>query len=289
MRELAGQNLLDETEDGDTYALTDFGRALATTDLPSLYSLLGSVNHPCFANFPKFLSETQYKNPTDLNFSNANSWLGESFFSWLPKNPHINKAFNAAMTAFAANKAPWVDIYPTDSIVAAAKPDRALVVDVAGGVGHDLEKFRAKHPDTPAGSLVLQDRQNVIEAAKVKAPVTTQEVDILKGQPIQGAHVYYLHNVLHDWPDSQAVEILRNIAAVMEKGYSKILVHENVVLPKNSHPRTTIMDIVMLVFFSSSEREEKSWRSVAEQAGLKVTKIWTSPETIETIIELDLA
>ena len=247
------------------------------------------MNQPCFSNFPKFLSETNYKNPVDPEATNSHSWLGESFFSWLPKNPHIAKPFNETMAVFAANKTPWVDLYSTDSIVTASKPGHALIVDVAGGVGHDLEKFRAKHPDSPAGSLILQDLDTVIQAAQVKSPIRTQAIDILQGQPEKGARVYYLHNVLHDWSDSQCVDILTHIAAAMEYGYSRVLIHENIILPKNSHPRSTIMDVVMLAFFSAAEREEMVWASIAEKAGLKITKVWTSPETIESIIELELA
>jgi len=193
------------------------------------------------------------------------------------------------MAVFGTNKAAWVDVYPTESILAAAKPGRVLIVDVAGGVGHDLEKFRAKDPHCPAGSLVLQDLPTVIQSAQVKAPIITEVIDICEGQPTKGMHIYYLHTVLHDWSDSQCVRILEHIVAVMEKGYSRILIHENIILPNNSHPRSTVMHIVMLMFFSAAEREEEVWRSIAKRAGLKIVKVWSSPETIESIIELELA
>ncbi|KAK7750236.1 hypothetical protein SLS62_007866 [Diatrype stigma] len=33
--------------------------------------------------------------------------------------------------------------------------DRPLVVDAGGGKGHGLRNFCARHPDVPAGSLIL--------------------------------------------------------------------------------------------------------------------------------------
>jgi hypothetical protein len=60
-----------------------------------------------------------------------------------------------------------------------------LLVDVGGGVGHDLEKFR-RTIGSCDGELVLQDQEAVIAKAVVKPPVRTMVHDFFESQPIHG-------------------------------------------------------------------------------------------------------
>jgi hypothetical protein len=38
-------------------------------------------------------------------------------------------------------------------------------------------------------------------------------------QPVQGARIYFMYSVLHDWSDESATKILTTVACAMEKGY----------------------------------------------------------------------
>ena len=95
---------------------------------------------------------------------------------------------------------------------------------------------------------------------------------------------YYLHTVLHDWPDAHAITILSNIAAAAEPNYSRILIHEIVVTNTPSILATTT-DLQMMMVHSSVERTEAAWRNIVAVAGLKVVKIWGVPGNTESIIE----
>lgn len=97
--------------------------------------------------------------------------------------------------------------------------------------------------------------------------------------------MYYLHNVLHDWSDSKAILILKNIADAMEKGYSRVLIHEMLVDAELSTPTATL-DMHMMMVYNSLERSESMWRDVVAAAGLKVHKIWMLPGAVESIIEV---
>ena len=72
-----------------------------------------------------------------------------------------------------------------------------LLVDVGGGVGQDLLKFHAKHPDL-RGRLILQDLPDVVNNAKVPEYIEAMGHDFFTPQPIHGAKAYYLHSILHD-------------------------------------------------------------------------------------------
>ena len=99
-----------------------------------------------------------------------------------------------------------------------------------------------------------------------------------------------MHIIIHDWPDSQATIILRNIADAMVPGYSKLLLYEVVVAPGDTTDlHATSSDLTMMVFVAAKERTESMWKDLLKTAGLKITKIWTSPAAIEAVIEAELA
>lgn len=75
----------------------------------------------------------------------------------------------------------------------------------------------------------------------------------------------------------------------MKPGYSKALLHEGVVTSRNPHNQMTGLDLTMMMAFSSSERTEDIWRNLLASAGLKITKIWGSPNAVESVIEAELA
>ena len=97
-----------------------------------------------------------------------------------------------------------------------------------------------------------------------------------------------MHVVLHDWPDSKASEILSNIAAVMERGYSKLLLYEVVIQFGDVRTHPTVSDLTMLMAFDAAERTEAMWRELLKSAGLNLTKIWTSLDAFESVIEAEL-
>jgi len=289
LRYLSGQHFIEQTAES-TYALTHYSRALADPKFAAIFTFGSHFISPVFANFPAFAKDTEYRNPVDLLHSNYQHRYGESasVFGTMKEDPELGTAFNDSMMHFALNKMSWTDIYPIDQIVKDARPGKALVVDVGGGVGQDLERFRARHADVPEGSLILQDLPDVASQAVVIPPIQAQSYDMFTPQPVHGARAYFLHNVLHDWPDHQAVDILRNVASGMEIGYSRLLLNENVILTQGSHPLATMLDMCMMMIFSSVERTEQHWRGlIGKVPELRLVKIWTVKGAVESVLELE--
>jgi hypothetical protein len=105
-----------------------------------------------------------------------------------------------------------------------------------------------------------------------------------------GARAYYMHSILHDWPDETCVKIVERIKQAMKPGYSKILINENVIAPTGAAWEATGLDLLMLTLFSARERTESDWRQLLEkQCGLKISKIWTHENGVESVIECELA
>ncbi|KAF4445536.1 sterigmatocystin 8-o-methyltransferase [Fusarium austroafricanum] len=293
VRQIAGQNLVTETAE-DTFKPTPWVHALvADPALANVYgALYNFVNIPTFSAFPEYLKQTGYKNPSDSNNCNwhfANN-CKENVFQSLALNPAAAREFNDAMESHSKyNLTPWPEVYPTSTLLADAKPDRPLVVDVGGSKGHDLTKFYRCHPDIPEGSLVLQDLPEILRELTIPDNITVHPHDFFTPQPVKGARAYFLHNVLHDWEDKQASLILKHIADAMEPGYSKLLIHESLVSNVKPLARVTTSDITMMACLGAKERTEDEWRQLVEGVGLKVVKIWRPLQSVESVIEAEVA
>ena len=67
------------------------------------------------------------------------------------------------------------------------------MVDVAGGLGHDLVSFKQRFPNPVTGSaakLLLQDQKHVIDEVERKGglgeEIRCEVYDFFKPQPVQG-------------------------------------------------------------------------------------------------------
>ncbi|PVH79802.1 O-methyltransferase [Cadophora sp. DSE1049] len=240
MRQISGQHLVIETA-ADTFSPTPWATALATdTSLRNVY--------------------------------------GELLPRHLAVSPEIAADFHCAMEGHSTyNLTSWTEVYPTNTIVEAAKPGIPLVVDIGGSKGHDLEKPRLCHPAIPDGSLILQDLPDVLQDLKANKAITITipPHDFFTPQPVLGARVYFMHNVLHDWMDELVGKILGNVACAIEKGVKPLA-------------RVTVSDITMMACLSGKERTEGEWRDLVEGAGLRVVSIWRSVTAVQSVIEAEL-
>lgn len=281
----------------DEYRRTGFSTSLSSRRYSDAYPCLtGCITNGVQA-LPAHLKKNNYRNPSDG--TNCAFQLGFNtnlhFFDFLRENPVHAVQFNNHMSAYHQGRPSWMDVgfYPVQSLVEGTGigDDDVLIVDMGGSMGHDLSEFRRKWPDVP-GRLVLQDLPEVIEQAKtvgLHSSIQPMAHDFFTEQPVKGARAYYMHSVLHDWNDDNCRKILSNIVPAMKRGYSKILINENVIPSTNAYWETTSLDIIMMADFASTERTEKHWYALIESAGLKITKIWTVRRGVESLIECELA
>jgi hypothetical protein len=94
--------------------------------------------------------------------------------------------------------------------------------------------------------------------------------------------------VFHGWSDAEAVKVLQRFATAMERGYSKLLLHEKVIPLQGATPDVTAGDLTMMATFSARERTFHMWDEIFASAGLRVVKVWSSLMFPESIIEAEL-
>lgn len=296
LRHLVSVHLLDEPAAG-VYSQTQFTLALCEPRYSAWIGYLYDSMIPVFHTLPSFLADTNYNSDTsdfsnNAPFQDALGCRGTNVFDYYGSHLDEFETINNAMAGYTAERASWLDIYPSDQLIDAADDlNTPLLVDVGGGSGSDIESFRKRHPET-ASRLVLQELPKVISDTIIgtEAGVRAMDHDFFTPQPIHGARAYFLHSILHDWPDDKAGLILDNLRPALTPGYSKLLINENVVPARVStaHPQITAFDIAMLGMYGGRERTEAGWKALLEKHGFKISKIWTSAEAVESIIEAEV-
>ncbi|RFU78912.1 sterigmatocystin 8-o-methyltransferase precursor [Trichoderma arundinaceum] len=167
----------------------------------------------------------------------------------------------------------WFTFFPVEKKFGDTKPSDVLLVDVGGSQGGDLRAFQTTFPAIP-GRLILQDLPIVVQDAKdIPDGIEVQGYDFFKEQPVKGAKAYYLRTVLHDWPDKQALEILRNVREAMSKD-SLLLINETIIPETNASVSSATADLTMMVSFASLERTRKQFENLFNEAQLDLVQVW---------------
>ncbi|KAI4108835.1 MAG: hypothetical protein L6R37_000833 [Teloschistes peruensis] len=211
-----------------------------------------------------------------------------TIFELLEKNSEQKEAFDDYMRSRRLMNAPqWFDIYPAATEFANTSRDAndILLVDIAGGPGQEVERFKRRHPNIP-GRCVLQDLPLTLERIdRLSEGVEAMPYDFFTPQPLKGARAYFLRNIFHNWSDAYSAKILSRVVEAMDAEYSILLIDDYVLPDTNVKLRAAEMDVLMLLHTSGIERTEQHWRSLCQSVGLEVVRIWSADRGEESVIE----
>lgn len=121
-----------------------------------------------------------------------------------------------------------------------------------------------------------------------------QGQDFFTPQAIKDADVYLLRMILHDWPYTQAVTILRHLVDALKPGARLIIM--DTVLPRPGSIRATqeavlrVRDLTMWQAFNSKERELDDWMALfaAVDPMLRIKAVVQPPGSSMAIMEVAL-
>jgi hypothetical protein len=197
--------------------------------------------------------------------------FGKPFFEYLAANPQDAEVFNAVMTQGIAFTSP--------ALLAAYDFSRfKVIVDVGGGEGALLREILLA---TPGLEGILFDLpQTVARAGEVLTGEIATRCRIVGGSFFDsvpgGGDLYILKGVIHDWPDEDAVRILRSTRHAIGPAGTLLLI-EN---PVDSADRPVgAMELLMLVI-GGRERSTADFRSILAPSGFEIVRIvpagWSS-------------
>lgn len=193
---------------------------------------------------------------------------GKESFDYFAEEPELAELFNRTMTSISKL---------TDACVVAGYnfSGYRTIVDVGGGHGPLLAAILAA---TPTSRGVLYDLPVVVAQAlsllrehNVADRVRIAEGSFFDNVP-SGGDAYVLKNIMHDWPDEKAVQILRNVRAAAGPRATVLLVE--LVIP--DHDRDfpgKWADLEMLLNLAARERTAAEYRNLLSQAGFRMTRV----------------
>lgn len=148
---------------------------------------------------------------------------------------------------------------------------------------------------------MVQDFADAVSAGAAALPpslesrVTFQEHNMFETNPVKHAAAYYLRHILHDWPDKQAVLILKALVPALKDG-SRILISDTVIPPPGElsgldERFVRYIDMQMMVLHNSRERTEEDFKGMLNEADprLQLYKVWKKgPSSIHgsTLLEV---
>ncbi|GLB41603.1 putative S-adenosyl-L-methionine-dependent methyltransferase [Lyophyllum shimeji] len=198
-------------------------------------------------------------------------------------------------------------VYPWDKV--------RTVCDVGSGVGAFVWPLLESYPhvhatlfDLPetidlAKELCAKDRPDVLKSDHVTFTVG----DFFQEMPVKGADIYYMRNIVHNWSDERAANLLRNVRQAMGPD-SRLLIHDYIMKPLCRNPgtgegaaghdtapepllpnfgagqmRIYNQDLTMLVIYNAKERTLDELVGICQTAELMLEELWDLGET--TVVE----
>jgi SAM-dependent methyltransferase len=266
LRATASVGLFQELAD-QQFALTPMAYFLQSDTAMSLRDgvvMFGEKFH--FLPFGSLLeSLSQDKSAFDLNF-------GMPVFDYLAQHPLDAAAFNAAMASFANLRSLIAPAYNFGQF--------RQLVDVGSGYGRLLVNILQAYPNLQG---IVFDLPEVVAGAQavIDAGGVTDRCQAIGGNFFEavpaGADAYMMSQVIHDWDDAHAVQILQACHRVMDAN-AKLLVIDLVISPGNEPDFTKLMDINMLVMSPNGrERTAADFERLFAQAGFKLLQAVPTP------------
>jgi hypothetical protein len=262
LRALMGRGIFRQRRDGryELNALADTLRPGAPLSVAGYARFVGSPQHR-----EHWSHLTDAIRTGDAVIPTVN---GMEAFEYLAREPELAEAFHRTMAETTQMMvAPLLAAYPFDA--------HPTVVDVGGGVGQLLAAILGAAPNSRG---VLYDLPNAVADAPpllqrqgVADRVRVVEGSFFDGVPT-GGDLYVLKNVIHDWPDDKAIEILHNVRTAAGPGTTILLIE--FVIPENGREYVGHWtDLEMLLTQAGRDRTATEYRDLLEAAGFRVNRI----------------
>jgi ubiquinone/menaquinone biosynthesis C-methylase UbiE len=269
LRTMAALGILTETAPG-RFSLTEAGALLRSDRPDSMHSFVEMFGDPAMLAAWRELGHAVHTGETTFD-----RVFGTSFFGYLADRPELSARFNAAMrqgTAATAQQLP--DAYDFGKY--------RTVADIGGGDGTLLTAVLAANPhlhgilfDTAEG---LAQADATFTAAGVADRCQTVVGDFFRAAP-EGADLYTIKSVLHDWDDDRCRTILAHMRNVIP-AHGRLLIIEPVLPPTvdgTLPPQMYLSDLNMLVNVGGRERTRADFEELCADAGFRLTTVTPLP------------
>lgn len=154
------------------------------------------------------------------------------------------------------------------------------VMDIGGGEGTLLEAVLHAHPGLKGTLFDLADAlQASNDDPALLGRIHRLAGDFFQGVP-SGADLYIMKNVIHNWPEARALQLLRAVAAALatpphNATSSRLLIIEYLVSEGPSI--AALLDLNFMVLVDGRERTLDEYRQLGARAGLTLLHAHPTP------------
>ena len=205
--------------------------------------------------------------------SGFETMYGRSFFDWVRDRPADLKAYQNAMSTYARH----------DYRALAEAVDFAVhrsILDAGGGTGELMFALLRACPDL---SGTVMDMPEVVATAETPEDLDGRcrftGADLFERWPVSSEAVI-LARVLHDWPDPDALRILKRARESVRSG-AMLYVLE--MLLDDSTGAGGLLDLHMLVMTKGTERTETQFRELLSVSGFRMLDVLPT-ESVSSVI-----
>jgi len=247
-------------------------------------------------------------------YANNKEGITGTFFDWMRQEDARRESYHRSMGGlnYIMGSLAVLTQFPFEKY--------STVVDVGGGIGafsrplskmhknvkitvHDLPEALTQARGVWARECPDAVRENRVEFA---------ELNFFSQVPVKGKDIYYLRNIIHDWPDHESALILANVRQAMGP-HSRLLIHDYVLrelsrkqavneaaslgvvtAPEPLLPNFGVgnmrmyqQDLTMWILHNAKERTLQNSLELSTAAGLKLEKVWDLAEA--SVLEFSAA
>lgn len=264
LRLLASHHIFEGREDG-TYALTPMADALRADHPLTMRDIAVLMGHPIhWEDWSHLLDSVRTGEPS------LPKLRGMGAFEYLEANPEYGQVFIKGMGNMSDTETqPVVGSYDFSQF--------GTVVDFCGGQGGLLAGILQSAPGTRGilsdprvggnGAAEFLAEQGVADRSSTHAGGLFDPV-------VEGGDAYVLKHIVHDWPEHQVLEILRNVRAAIKPGGKLLLVE--MVIPEdelNAPHSGKLVDMWLMLLVGGKERTATQYADLVARAGFKLERV----------------
>lgn len=228
-----------------------------------------------------------------------------TFFDWMARNDGQRESYHTSMRALNVIMGSLAVLthFPFEKY--------STVVDVGGGIGAFSLPLAKMHKNV---KITIHDLPEALVQARgiwarecpealAEKRVEFEDLNFFEQVPVKGKDVYYLRNIIHDWPDHESALILTNLRKALGPN-SRVLIHDYVLRQLSrkqavvetsklgvvaapepllanfgaGNMRSYQQDMTMLLVHNAKERTMQDFLTLSTAAGLKLEKVWDLAE-----------
>jgi len=248
-----------EMKDG-RFVHTPTSRLLRSDHPQSLRSFVRMIGNPAIGGW-KALELLEHS--IRSGEASSNQAVPGGTWKYLAEHPEESRIFDEAMTGKSQAMIPGV-------LEACDFSRFKTIADIGGGRGHLLRSVlhRAQH-----ATGVVFDLPHVVEGVAREATprLKFQAGDFFKDK-LPACDAYIIMQVIHDWNDAKATEILRAVRKVAPANAKLLLVEA--IVPNDSKPSwIKMLDIFMLALLNGKERTLAEFEALFAASGFRLDKV----------------